>query len=671
MGSRILAGRYELLERIGEGGMAVVFKGRDRLLGRMVAVKILKPEYTKDSLFVESFRKESQLAASMVHQNIVNVYDVGQEGNINYIVMELIDGEPLSEIIKKDAPLEPHRATNIAKQVLSALSTAHKHQLIHRDVKPHNILLTTDGVAKITDFGIAKNVNQDTLVEDKEAVMGSVHYFSPEQARGAYVDERSDIYSLGIVLYEMLTGQVPFDGETAVEVAVKHMNEEMLPPTRLNPDIPQDLEDIIMKATAKLQVNRYKSADDMIMALNFVKFSKHAPFPEETKKDEEPEEPVTREKKEKSSDAEKKSKVRGKRKFKLRHPQSFIAIIIAAALAFPASSFVLKYFDDLLDRKPAQQSGSQQTSSGPGIFTPTNETVKVPYIVGLTEEEAKSLLKQSGLNLEIDLELASNDIDAGKIMSQKPSADSDVKAGFTVRANISHGPVENKVPGLVGKTVEGARQIATSYGYDLSSVSYSFHDDIPKDTVISQKPEKGQSLEKGGSISIVVSKGPEETVVLGSLKLTGLSLEEALNEIEAIGSTVGSITYTANSSVEAGHIISQNPAEGVVLGDGQSVDLVVSGDASDAPKPDLPKYTVAIDVDISAATESPFTLNVILQDGGDPVSLPQGEFYPEELSAVVTVTGSSETARVLISFGNQLMYNLDVNFPAGTYKNHE
>ena len=164
MGSRILAGRYELLERIGEGGMAVVFKGRDRLLGRMVAVKILKPEYTKDQVFVESFRKESQLAASMVHQNIVNVYDVGQEGNINYIVMELIDGEPLSEVIKKEAPLEPHRAVSIAKQVLSALSTAHKHQLIHRDVKPHNILLTSDGIAKITDFGIAKNVNQDTLV---------------------------------------------------------------------------------------------------------------------------------------------------------------------------------------------------------------------------------------------------------------------------------------------------------------------------------------------------------------------------------------------------------------------------------------------------------------------------------------------------------------------------
>ena len=225
MGSRILAGRYELIEKIGEGGMAVVFKSRDRLLNRYVAIKILRPEYTKDESFIDSFRRESQIAANLVHPNIVNVYDVGKEGNIYYIVMELVEGKALSEIIKEEAPLEPRRAATIAKQIASALSLAHKHQLIHRDVKPHNILITSDGVAKIADFGIAKAVTQDTFVEGgTEAVMGSVHYFSPEQARGAYVDEKSDIYSLGIVLYEMLTGKVPFDGDTAVAVAVKHMN---------------------------------------------------------------------------------------------------------------------------------------------------------------------------------------------------------------------------------------------------------------------------------------------------------------------------------------------------------------------------------------------------------------------------------------------------------------
>ena len=277
MGSRILANRYELIERIGEGGMAVVFKARDRLLNRMVAIKILRPEYTRDSLFVESFRRESQIAANLVHPNIVNIYDVGKQGNIYYIVMELIDGKPLSTIIREQGPLDPRWAADIAKEVASALSLAHKSQLIHRDVKPHNIMITKEGIAKITDFGIAKAVSRDTFVgEQKDAIMGSVHYFSPEQARGAYVDERSDIYSLGIVLYEMLTGRVPFDGETAVEVAVKHMNEQMVPPSRIKPDIPKDLEDIIMKATSKLQTGRYKNADEMITALNFVKFSRHS-----------------------------------------------------------------------------------------------------------------------------------------------------------------------------------------------------------------------------------------------------------------------------------------------------------------------------------------------------------------------------------------------------------
>ncbi|MBQ2147170.1 MAG: serine/threonine protein kinase, partial [Firmicutes bacterium] len=287
MAVRILAGRYELNERIGEGGMAVVFRSRDKLLDRNVAIKILRPEYTKDLMFIDSFRRESQLAASIVDPNIVNVYDVGKEGNIYYIVMELVEGEPLSEIIKREAPLDPRRAANITRQIASALSTAHKHQLIHRDVKPHNVLVTEGDVAKISDFGIAIKANpEDALsTEKKESVMGSIHYFSPEQARGAYVDERSDIYSLGIVLYEMLTGQVPFDGETAVEVALKHMNEPMVPPSRLNPDIPQDLEDIVMKATAKLQTARYATADDMITDINLIRYNRPSEYSQELAKE--------------------------------------------------------------------------------------------------------------------------------------------------------------------------------------------------------------------------------------------------------------------------------------------------------------------------------------------------------------------------------------------------
>ena len=236
MSTRVLAGRYELLERIGSGGMAVVYKARDRMLNRYVAIKILKPEYTKDIKFIENFRRESQAAAGLSHPNVVVVYDVGREGNVHYIAMELVEGEPLSDLIEREAPLDYHRVIEITKQIASALSFAHKHQIIHRDVKPHNIMMTEDGqTAKITDFGIAKAVNSSTLVGNTGTVMGSVHYFSPEQARGGYVDEKSDIYSLGIVMYEMLTGKVPFDGENPVSVALMHINNESVLPSELVP----------------------------------------------------------------------------------------------------------------------------------------------------------------------------------------------------------------------------------------------------------------------------------------------------------------------------------------------------------------------------------------------------------------------------------------------------
>ena len=265
MSSKIIAGRYELLEKIGDGGMAVVYKAKCRLLNRYVAVKILKPEFINDAKFLENFRKESHAAASLSHPNIVNVYDVGKEGNINFIVMELVNGQPLSELIKEEAPMDYKRVVELTRQIAAGLSVAHKHNIIHRDVKPHNILITEDGVAKITDFGIAKAVKSATIVDQTaEAIMGSVHYFSPEQARGGYVDEKSDIYSLGIVMYEMLTGQVPFDGENPVNVALKHINEEMVPPSRLVSGIPPRIEQIVMKAASKLPTARFSSADEML-----------------------------------------------------------------------------------------------------------------------------------------------------------------------------------------------------------------------------------------------------------------------------------------------------------------------------------------------------------------------------------------------------------------------
>ncbi|MDO4482436.1 MAG: protein kinase, partial [Bacillota bacterium] len=266
--SRLLGGRYEILEKIGEGGMAIVYKARCTLLNRYVAIKILKPEYLEDKKFIENFRHESQAAASLTHPNIVNIYDVGLEGNnIHYIVMEYVEGETLNSIIEREERLSDKDTVSIAKQIASALSCAHKNNIIHRDVKPHNIIVTEDGVAKITDFGIARAVTNTTLVAS-DSIMGSVHYFSPEQARGGYVDGKSDIYSLGIVMYEMVTGRVPFDGNNPITVAMMHINKEIVPPSQYNPNISPMLEKIILKATQKYQVNRFGDAEEMLNALN-------------------------------------------------------------------------------------------------------------------------------------------------------------------------------------------------------------------------------------------------------------------------------------------------------------------------------------------------------------------------------------------------------------------
>ena len=526
MASRILAGRYDLKEKIGEGGMSVVFRAQDMVLNRFVAVKILRPEYTKDEHFINSFRRESQIAASIVDPNIVNVYDVGREGNIYFIVMELVEGLPLSEIIRNDGPLEPRRAVNIARQIAMALSTAHKHHLIHRDVKPHNVLISVDDVAKIADFGIAKQVATDTLVgEQKEAVMGSIHYFSPEQARGNGVDERSDIYSLGVVLYEMVTGKVPFDGETAVEVAVKHISEPMVPPSRLNPSIPQDIEDIIMKATAKSPSNRYNNADEMITDLSFVKLTRLSNYAQELEEQNdvegssengkidinsifdaplEDDEPngfaLPFFKKNKANNAPKKARVKKtddgtagvatKRKIDL---QKLAAVILAIILAIPVSGAV---YNAIYNREPKVQE------------------LQLQSFVGMTLDEANEAASQWNFTFEVEMEINSDTYDPGVIVSQTPSADAVVKAGTEIKVVVSKGKNDGTVPKVVGKsqTVKrpNAQKIIEAYQYKLGTITYVSSKDFDAGLVVSQNPAAGKQAAPGTKINLVVSTGPSE-----------------------------------------------------------------------------------------------------------------------------------------------------------------
>lgn len=546
MSVKLLAGRYELLEKIGDGGMAVVYKARCRLLNRFVAIKILKPEFAKNPDIIESFRRESQAAAGLSHPNIVGIFDVGREGNLHYIVMELIEGQTLSKMIEKEGPIEYHKVIDITKQIASGLSYAHKHHIIHRDIKPHNILMTPDGVAKIADFGIAKAMSESIDDDSEEMVMGSVHYFSPEQARGGYVDEKSDIYSLGIVMYEMLTGRVPFDAETPVQVALMHINEQMVPPSRYVPTIPPRLEAIILKATAKVQVSRYANVDEIIKELDKIELisavvGEEAVAPEIRKTDR-----TELDKQKKEAAAEKKKR---NKKNSEGNSRKYIIIgaVLLAAVAVIASIFVF--------------------GGGKG-------KVVVPDLRGYTYEEAEQELESLGLEIEKGNEVFSDEYDEGQIVSQSPKPDMEVKKGKSIRVNISKGSGMETVPNVIGMTESQAREALEAKGFQLGRVTEEESSQVAG-TVVRQSPVSGTEAESGSVVDIVIAKEVQKQEV-AMPGLLGKSLASAQAAIENAGLTVGNVTYAYSSDYPEGQVMEQQYGSGTSLEKGTSVSIVIS-----------------------------------------------------------------------------------------------
>lgn len=577
--NKLLAGRYELIEKIGDGGMAVVYKAKDRLLNRYVAVKILRPEFTRDAQFIESFRKESQAAAGLQHPNIVNVYDVGKEGNIYFIVMELIDGRPLSDIIEENGPLDYRHVIEIGKQVAAALSLAHKNHIIHRDVKPHNIMITKDGIAKLADFGIAKAISSATIVNKEEGgqVMGSVHYFSPEQARGKYVDEKSDVYSLGIVLYEMLTGEVPFDGENPVEIALMHINEDIKPPSEVIENVPPALEKIILKATDKIQSNRYEDAEAMYEDLNNVDFlskkvgndilmegAKRKKTP--VKIDEENEEKlnsIISDGGKKSS--KKKHKSSGEpSKFKKMMPWiiSLIALIILGAV------------------------GGYFISSK--LLNDNAGDIEVPSLKGMTYEEASDELASLNLKIAKGDEVYSADLEKGKIVSQSPIAKSKVKEGTKVKVNISKGKKAGLVPDVVGKKFNESdiASLLGQYGFSLGNVTYEESDKYDEGVIVSQNPSAGSNQKSGSSVSLVVSKGKKEKSKVPTL--TGLTADQAVQALNDAGLDVGDISYEESNVYGKDYVMWQQYSAGTELKKGTSVSIKISKGMPEVPETPKP-----------------------------------------------------------------------------------
>lgn len=501
---KVLGSRYELIEKIGSGGMATVYKARDLVLKRYVAVKVLREEYTTDNEFIKRFNTEAESAASLTHPNIVSVYDVGKEGSLYYIVMELIKGKTLKEIIVEDGRMGWKWSVKIAKQIAQALETAHKNNIIHRDIKPHNIIITEDGTAKVTDFGIAKAVSNSTITAFGTTI-GSVHYFSPEHARGGYTDAKSDLYSLGVVLYEMVTGRVPFDADTPVSVALKHMQEKPIEPIVLNPAIPQSLNNLIMKAMQKDPNQRYSSATEMIEDLDRIiknpetGVSRIAEDTEPRKKEE--------------NETAKRAKEGKFAKFnKFLEEHKFVKVMLIGII------FLIVFISTI--------------ASTLGVLNSKQpKDVTLPNLVGLTFDEAKSKVAESKITVKIQEEKYDPEVPEGKIISQDPKYQENfaftVKEGSTINVVISKGQELVKVTKLVGKTKDEARKELKELGLEME-LEEEYSDEVEAGIIIEQDKQEGEEILVGSKVKVKASLGIEQVEVPD---LTGLSEDEAKAKI--------------------------------------------------------------------------------------------------------------------------------------------
>ena len=486
---RLLGNRYEIIEKIGNGGMATVYKAKCHVLNRYVAVKILRDEFTTDEEFIKRFEVEAQSAASITHPNIVSVYDVGVDGNLYYIVMELVKGKTLKEIIiEEKGPLPWKWSVNIATQIASALEIAHKNHIIHRDIKPHNIIITEDGVAKVTDFGIAKAVSNSTITAFGTTI-GSVHYFSPEHARGGFTDEKSDLYSLGVVMYEMLTGKVPFDADTPVSVALKHMQEEPKPPIEVNPNIPSAVNDIIMKALRKDTNLRYQNATTMLLDLKRALKEPNGDFVDNN--DYQGDFPTQRIttlglESDRSTNTTQKN---GKK------PNKFIEFIKNHKVLSSIVGLILLFIITI--------------GLTIGISNATRpKDVEIPNLVGKTVDEVKQILKDNKLNYVEDGQEYSTEYEAGQIISQNPPyvEGRKIKENTDVKVVVSLGTEKTTVPKLKGLTKEEAEEAA-----DEAKIKLEFVEEISKTVetgiIIKQEIDPDTEVNAGDTVKVYISIG--------------------------------------------------------------------------------------------------------------------------------------------------------------------
>ena len=558
----LLGNRYELLEKIGEGGMAVVYKAKCHLLDRYVAVKILKEQFSNDSDFVEKFKNEATAAASLSHNNIVNIYDVGSENNINYIVMEYVNGKTLKKIITENIRLSSPKAINIAIQIASGLECAHKNNLIHRDIKPHNILVTEDGTAKVADFGIAKVANSMTITNSNE-IIGSAHYFSPEQAKGGFVDCTTDIYSLGIVMYEMVTGKVPYDADSAVSIAIKHIQETVVPPKQIIWDIPESLNRLILKAIEKEPIKRYQSAKEMLIDLNRIKEDANSQIKLSNIEDDFTKVMAPVILNNKRNNNEEDEDIEEKKGMKLSTQIILIALAFVLVIVIGVSAGKIL---TLFNGKPVSTTDAPKG----------DKIIKVPELLGKTSAEAETTVTHLLLKYVI-AGTENSDQPSDTITNSNYKAGEMVSKGTSIRVFLSAGKEVSKVRDLTNEPKSTAEDAIKSDGFVVGRETTEYSDTVSQGLVISQLPDVDTSYEKGGKIDIVISQGPRIIKVLVP-DLFGKTLEEAKIILQDKGLKLGATTALAppndnNAKNNDGKIYLQSKVSGTSVDKGSTIDV--------------------------------------------------------------------------------------------------
>ena len=593
MKDRIFIGdRYEVLSKVGAGGMADVYKGKDHKLNRFVAIKILKKEYREDEMFVRKFQSEAQAAAGLMHPNIVNVYDVGEEHGLYYMVMELVEGITLKEYINKKGRLSAKETISIAIQAANGIEAAHMHNIVHRDIKPQNIIISKEGKVKVTDFGIAKATSSNTISTN---ALGSVHYTSPEQARGGFSDFKSDIYSLGITLYEMVTGQVPFDGDSAVSIAIKHLQEEIMPPSEYVDHIPYSLEQIILKCTQKnadrryLDINALKddlkrslvepegdfvvigpmkvmdetilfSSDDVNKIQREAKRGVRDEYDddyyeedyEDDDYDDEDDEEYGERKREKNDDM-------NPRMAKIMRILTIVAVVIIIFVML----FIVGKATGLLKFGPSLSTEEEK-----------KDEVKVPNIVGKTEEEAKKALDKYDLGISVKSREESTKYEEGKIIEQTPESGKKVKKKTTVTVIISSGKVaeEKEVPNVSGKSQSDAIKELEDAGFVPKVSGYETSTEFGKDEVISTNPAGGTMAPEGSEVGMLLSSGEDKPTIP---EVVGKSRSDAESQLSQLGLLV-TVEEEYNDSYGEGMVFYQSKAAGTRVPEGTTIVIKVS-----------------------------------------------------------------------------------------------